>query len=580
MMLLKDISIPMDTPSVASSDPATGFAQDDGGSMTILALFLFICMVIIGGISIDIMVFENNRTRLQNLADRAALAAADLDQTVPAAQIVQSYFEKEGMEDYLKTVQVSEAVNQRSVTIETEKLQKTMFLNFWNHTGVDTLTPHSRSTATEALTDIEISLVLDVSGSMGWASSAPGSTSKINDLKSAAKRFIDKIYTGDDPDRITVSLVPYSTQVNAGPVVMGALAVPPTHAYSNCLDFKAADFDTTTVSGGGAYVQTSHFNQWDSNQQPNRFVCRPENNSRIKPVMNNPAAIKAEIDTLVAEGNTSIEIGLKWGAAFLDPSARPLTQALINDGQVAAPYASRPYDWDRAATEKFVVVLTDGINTEQNEISPAYASGPSGVYRWRPDLGASLVLYSYNSPEVGDEDGDGISDEGYWHPQITLPRWLTGLSSNITIPKGWTDVPFGADLAAIHPALVAALPSSQPPVQVDYADLWGEMNVRHFAEKYIRAMRNSTTARNNFYDAVWSGIAAWRKDQRLLGLCDDVRTKGATIFTIGFEVTDHSANVMRQCASTPNYFIRVVGNDLEAAFDQIANSISKLRLTQ
>jgi len=571
------------------------FIAEEEGSMTALALLLFICMVIIGGISIDIMVFENNRTRLQNLSDRAALAAADLDQELPAAQVVASYFEKEGLGEFLRDVQVIEDINQRSVRIETEKVQRTMFLNFWNHTGIDTLTPRSVSAATEARTDLEISLVLDVSNSMNWASSAPGSTSKIDDLKNAAKRFVDKVYTSGDPERITMSLVPYSTHVNAGPIIQQELGVTARHNYSNCLAFQNADFGETEIRGGNAYMHTMHFDQWYFDQSPQLYVCRPEPNQIVKPILSDPVEIKDQIDALVANGNTSIEIGLKWGAAFLDPSARRITQALADNGLVDDAYRDRPYDWDRPNTEKFVIVLTDGVNTEQQEINPAYASGPSGVWRWVPNPLIAMPFYSWNTPEVGDQDGDGIANERYWTPGFTIPTSVSGLSSNVVIARSWTNDPVGQNLsqltlsggtaasrATLKAALIAALtPINQSPVQVDYANLWNEMSVRHFAWYYVRTRNNnSNMAMNNFYNAVWTGVGGPLKDSRLLNLCNQVRDMGATIFTIGFEVTDHSANVMGQCASTPNYFIRVVGDDLEAAFDQIANTISKLRLTQ
>ena len=571
------------------------FIAEEEGSMTALALLLFICMVIIGGISIDIMVFENNRTRLQNLSDRAALAAADLDQELPAAQVVASYFEKEGLGEFLRDVQVIEDINQRSVRIETEKVQRTMFLNFWNHTGIDTLTPRSVSAATEARTDLEISLVLDVSNSMNWASSAPGSTSKIDDLKNAAKRFVDKVYTSGDPERITMSLVPYSTHVNAGPLIMQELGVTARHPYSNCLAFQNSDFDDTNILAGGAYQHTMHFDQWYTTRAPQLYVCQPEANQIVKPVMSNPTEIKNQIDALVANGNTSIEIGLKWGAAFLDPSARRITGALADVGLVADEHRNRPYNWGRANTEKFVVLLTDGVNTEQQEINPAYATGPSGVWRWQPNVVVPMRFYSWNSPEVGDEDGDGITNERYWTPGFTIPTNVSGLASNVNIARGWTNDPIGQNLsqltlsggtaasrATLKAALIAALtPTNQPPVQLDYSNLWNEMAVRHFAQNWVRVRHNSSnTMRDNFYNAVWTGVNGPLKDTRLLNLCNQVRNRGATIFTIGFEVTDHSANVMSQCASTPNYFIRVVGADLEAAFDQIANTISKLRLTQ
>ena len=49
---------------------------------------------------------------------------------------------------------------------------------------------------------------------------------------------------------------------------------------------------------------------------------------------------------------------------------------------------------------------------------------------------------------------------------------------------------------------------------------------------------------------------------------------------MGFEVTDHSADVMRSCASTPQHFYRVQGLDIEYAFASIANQINQLKLTQ
>ncbi|WP_172960984.1 Tad domain-containing protein [Oceaniglobus roseus] len=573
----------------------SGFLNRDDGSMTILALFFFITMVLVAGLSIDIMVFENNRTRLQNLGDRAALAAADLDQTLPPEDVVASYFEKEGMGDYVKSVNVSSNANARSVSIQTEKLQKTMFMNFMNYSGVDTLTPHSVSAATEVINDIEISLVLDVSNSMNEPSSAVGSASKLADLKSAAKRFIDKIYSGTAPERITVNLVPYSTHVNAGPVIMDALNVTKKHDFSHCLSFKDADFGGTDIRGGNAYDQAASFDQWYYDQQPRLYVCRSENELVVRPVMNDPAEIKNRIDAMTANGNTSIEIGLKWGAAFLDPSAQGLTSALIDSGQVDSAYRDRPYAWGRDNTQKYIVVLTDGINTEQDEINPAYETGPSGVWRWQPVPLLPMRFYSWYTPEVGDEDGDGKWGEKYWTPGFWIPKALTGLDKDIEIGRSFTNDPVGKTLselnvvtggtatarAANKAALIAALtPINIAPVQLDYSSLWNEMSVRHFAYYWVRARWNSNWRMNQFYSDVWTPVYGNVKDSRQLTLCDQLRTKGATIFTIGFEVTDHSANVMSRCASTPNYFIRVVGNDLEQAFDQIANSITKLRLTQ
>ena len=570
------------------------FAQEEDGSLTAFSLLLFICMVIIGGISIDIMVFENNRTRLQNLSDRAALAAADLDQDVPAVQVVNSYFEKEGLEAYLTGVVVNEDVNQRSVSISTSKTQRTMFLNFWNHTGINTLNPRAVSAATEARTDIEISLVLDVSNSMNWASTAPGSSSKLQDLKDASKRFIDKIYESDEPERITVSLVPYSTHVNAGQDLLDGLDTDIQHTDSFCLNFENSDYQETRIRGGGYYSQSVHFDQWFYHTTPQLFVCRPDAVNVILPFQSDPEDIKDYIDDMTAHGNTSTEIGMKWGTALLDPSARTLSSTMIGAGVVDGIHSDRPYDWDRANTQKYIVVLTDGVNTEQKVMNPAYASGDSSMWRWIPNPTVPVSFYSYESPELGDEDGDGIPNERFYNPAFTIPTNVSGLGYSISIRSGWSNSPLGLDLNDLNinyrnptrvtnrrNALIGAIGGiNQPPVELDYRTLWAEMPVRRFAWYYVRAMRNSNTEMNNFYNDAWVGIQGPLKDDRLLDMCEQAFDNGVTVYTIGFEVNDHAADIMGECASNENYFIRVVGNDLEAAFDSIANSISRLKLTQ
>ena len=91
-------------------------AQD--GSLTILALCLFLLMVMMGGLAVDLMRYEQTRTTLQNTLDRATLASASLTQTLDPAEVVADYFTKAGMDKYLKGVTVSEGVNFRNVTAD------------------------------------------------------------------------------------------------------------------------------------------------------------------------------------------------------------------------------------------------------------------------------------------------------------------------------------------------------------------------------------------------------------------------------------------------------------------------------
>ena len=58
------------------------FAKEEDGMITIFACFMILMMLMVGGIGVDMMRHEMERTRLQAVSDRAVLAAADLDQTL------------------------------------------------------------------------------------------------------------------------------------------------------------------------------------------------------------------------------------------------------------------------------------------------------------------------------------------------------------------------------------------------------------------------------------------------------------------------------------------------------------------
>ncbi len=87
----------------------------------------------------------------------------------------------------------------------------------------------------------------------------------------------------------------------------------------------------------------------------------------------------------------------------------------------------------------------------------------------------------------------------------------------------------------------------------------------------------------------WSGSSSQLKytkysgslgDSLLNNVCNAAKAKNIVIWSIGFEVNDHGANVMRNCASSPSHFFRVEGVEIEDAFSAIARQINQLRLTQ
>ncbi|KAF0677034.1 vWA domain-containing protein [Profundibacterium mesophilum] len=558
-------------------------AADERGSITILALFFFVCILVVGGVSVDMMIYENQRVRLQNVADRAALAAADMQQTLPPQTVVRSYFERAGLADKLTGITVVNAFNERAVTVTTSDEMPTIFMNM---TGTPTLRHNILASAREGIEKIEISMVLDVSGSMGWPSASAGGATRLSDMKDAASTFVDLIHGSAASDGATVSLVPYSTQVNAGAEILSRMNVTAEHGFSHCIEFGAADFLLPGILTERLYQRAGHFDMWSDRSTPWRRVCPTGEVNRISALMNDPAAVKARIAALEADGQTSIETGLKWGALMLDPGFRTVSASLP---EVAPENRDRPYDYGQRGATKFLVLLTDGINTAHKRLNAGFLGGPSIAWRYEPQgepletLFADKVKFSRSDtlagpvislarPEIGDADGDGIPLEPFW-----LPRTVT--REGEVIEAQFVSAPFGTQLS-----LSKSLPDTNlPPYQVrqlDWPELWAQMPVKHFAERYIREIADSRTERDLFYAAAWRDVGGTEKNLRMSEICGALRSTGVTVFVVGFEVEDAAVPVLETCASTPNHFVRADSTDLTQAFSAIASNITTLRLTQ
>ena len=521
--------------------PLRSFKRDEEGSLVIFSLFMFICMIMIAGIAVDVMRYENVRVKTQNTIDRAVLAAADLDQTVDPKVVVDDYFAKAGMDilDYevdVTETKVGDTLTSRKVTANSTVDMGTMFMHMM---GVESLSANSISSAEESINNIEISLILDVSGSMGR-------NNKLTNMQDAAKDFIDEIFENTEPDRVSISLIPYSTQVNAGAELLQQFNATDEHTYSHCAEFVDDDFNSTAMSTTDELQRAGHFDPWgwyNRGREPSYRVCRTDDAFEITPWSNDVIALKNQIEDFYASGNTSIDVAVKWGSALLDPSLQPVLTAMAGD-EVPNAFIGRPSAHNDEDTLKFMVVMTDGINTTQYYLKNGYRDGPSPVFIDIDDGDVSMGV---------DTDDDGTFDTYWWatddDDKRTFQAAPDGGSDNDAIRMSW-------------PEVWNAMSLSWHAYYNHYAQTWD-------ADDYY----------DNFY-APRGGVSASKKDQRLSTVCSAARTNGMVIFAIGFEVTDYSAGVMRNCASSDNHFYRVEGLEIGYAFKSIANQINQLKLTQ
>ncbi len=162
-------------------------ARAEDGNLTIFALCLFVLMAMIGGVAVDLMRYEAMRTSLQNTLDRATLAAASLSQQLDAEDVVTDYFDKAGLAEYLRAVSVEEGLNYREVVADARASTNPFFLHM---IGVKEMDAPGHSMAEQRMTNVEIVLVLDVSGSMATVS--PNGLTRLVNLRNAANEFVQR----------------------------------------------------------------------------------------------------------------------------------------------------------------------------------------------------------------------------------------------------------------------------------------------------------------------------------------------------------------------------------------------------
>lgn len=534
---------------------AARFGRDEEGSLLIFGLYCFVIMLLVAGIALDLMRFEERRTTLQNTVDRAVLAAADLNQTLEPKAVVKDYFLKAGLtppKDSDITVDQGAFNEWRTVQASVTEQMPTWFMNM---VGVKELTTPADSTAEERIGQVEISLVLDVSGSMD-------SNNRLINLKPAAKEFIDTMFDSVEAGKLSMSIVTYDTQVSVGPELMQYFNVTAPHTKSYCMEFDAADFRTTSMSFGfgptdRVYRRNGNFDPFYSSIPPSLYNCSQARKRDIMPFSGDRTALKAVIDGLTADGNTSIDIAMKWGTALLDPSMQGVVDSYIAAGKRPAQFGDRPYAYNNKEALKVVVVMTDGANTTEYKLKPNYQQGNSII------MGNSSFAANSTS-----------------RSQFSIYNAATNLYY-IMATGQWRAQPYG-DGSVTTCGRSSCTTTADPgdAIPLTWPEVWQKASVRWVAD-YLISPAFGTTVRNAWRPGGGETVDAIAavKDAQTQDICTAAKSRGVTIFSIGFEAPTQGQTLLRNCASSPAHYYSATTVDISTAFSAIASSINKLRLT-
>ena len=601
-----------------SSRWVSRFRKDENGSLIIFSLFMFVLILWLGGMAVDLIRFETTRAKLQGTLDRATLAAADLDQSLPCVDVVEDYFAKAGMSQFLDNVDCQQGLNYRVVSASAEANMPLFFYDIPRifsqpfSPGLTTLNVSGVSTAEERVTDVEVSLILDVSSSMN-------SNNRITNLRPAAKEFVTTVLannTNAPQGLITVSMIPYSAVVNPGPLITPHLDIDKTHEYSACPLFEQDSlFSSTVLDLGSTYNHVSHFDpDWFSAdiapiQDP---WCHTGSHNSIIPVTSDETILHNAIDALSPYGNTAIDMGMRWGVGLLDPSTRSIITALAGaqGTNVEAISAGRPYDHTQPDVAKVVVLMTDGANTSQYDLLDRFKNDTSFVWFDMSD-GPNRELYEVSDSDISIQY-DGIDtplvytdDEFYWNGTGSFRTYPRGYSSNneykTARENGGVITEYGVgptyedDMRNVswqelfanwehnrvnNEILLSAYYAGAIPWSAGSAfarDQFGNILQDPSGNDITVALPDYRDA-DNAID--YSVVNSTRADARLSNLCAAARDEGIIIYTVAFEAPSGGQAALQDCAATSGRYFDVDGTDIATAFSAIASDIRALKLTQ
>ncbi len=556
------------------------FRKNETGSLTIFGLFIFILLLMMSGMAVDLVRQERARVAIQNTIDTAVVAASSLTQEAQSKAeveaLVKSYMEKAGFDPEMVTVDSdlqqpagSDEIISRYVNASVNFEMDTMFMNML---GIDALQGNAASGAREGNERIEIALVLDTSGSMNGT--------KMTNLKTAAKSFITTVLTNNGPNRTLISIIPYSQQVHMNDDLMARLNLntdavdietpdPYTNAMqtyvpgntaTNCARFRTDDYTSHRLVDGGDVELLSHFakdstGNYSAPSSWNRW-CRKGHKAEVMLFQNDITTLHGHIDSMTASGWTAVDIGMNWGVGVLDDSFQNVVSGMVTDNLAPGTALGFPVQLGTPDVKKYVVLMTDGINTHQYDLKDTFKSGPSRIW-YSADLAAGTETDGFL---VGMPDA--AASQRWYRPRSP---WTTG------------------DDEYLHANEVESGGLAEDAVQWDHHALFNRF---HYGEAADYFFSNVDAAAYNAYSNASLNDGWGEADTALRSICATARENNwITIFTVAFEAPTAANNILDECSGRdePNYpgaHFDVSGNQLQGAFDSIAAEITKLRLTQ
>lgn len=529
------------------------------GSIAMKFALLIVPLIGMAGLAIDGSRAFLLKYKFQTALDTAALAlgstyATDAELDALAESFVLKNFQVGGARvTSVDVVSTTQDVFVRG-TIDVDTILIDTFYSIFFGENHDKMTIAASTEVKRAGGGLMVALVLDNTGSM-WGG---GSPSNIQALITASDTLVGRLFGSEtEHEDLRVTIVPYAAAVNPGlsdivkerytePVLdpgdetkwagcvmerSGANSMADTPASTELWEkfLYPPDDDNDYTPGNAASIVPGGVVNSNQVTGPNIGCPTP-----IQPLTKHRSLIDAAIDDMTAwnRGGTLTDIGIAWGLRALSPGA-PFTQSQDQtDPENGFPL------WDSPRWRRAMVIMTDG---------------DSNFYNFPGGGGANQEGTSPNSshPSASDYGGYGR-------------RYDSGTVE----PAGWS-LSYAEKLTYCAEA-GTSFEDCDPADRYDW-----NMDAEYRNKLQFDSAPELAGAGDNAFERKLS--------YRIQQLCEAAKAQDVVVYTVVFTSSVGSGvrDVYRNCASDPGkYWYAPNASSLAAAFDQVGEDLSKLRIVK
>ena len=536
----------------AAASALRGFLGGNRGGVAVWGGFMIVPLLGFMGIGVDSARGYMVRARLSQALDAAGLAAGkqftnETKAREAAEMVFKANFPAGYMDAGLTGPNITFNTTAQTVTVAASAVLPTYFVHL---VGVDTLTVAANTEVMRNGMNLEIAMVLDVTGSMNQPSS------KIADLKLAAKDLIDIVVYADQSEYYSkVAIVPYSNAVNVGAFANQVRGAVPVKTITGAT--RANPVVVTSANHG--------FNNGDK-----VFISGVNGMTQIRNNLNNSETATTQPKFWVVANKTTNTFQLKRndGTNANGTSWNSYTSGGSIDCMVDGCKYNRFTD-GQGGTKIFQITNCVSERTGAQAYTDA---APSTAYVGR-------VYPAGNNPCIGSTITPMFNDKTTLKNTIDALVTSGSTAGHIGIAWGWY---------MLSPNFSYLLPGISQPAAYntpELAKIAVIMTDGAFNTGYCNGViaKDSGSGSGNLSDHINCNATNGAPFAQALAMCNAMKAAGVTIFTVGFQIGSEAGaeDFMRACATSEWHFYNAEdGGALKQAFRAIAINISRLRLSK